>query len=113
MNRMLIVVPLMALMLTACVVSPTGDGRLVVAPALPVIVELGTEPYYQQGGYHYYYNNNRWTYAQSRSGPWVELPRDHYPRETRFKGRSYEHRADGRGADQNRDGRDRDGRDQR
>ena len=107
MYRSLIVVPLMALVLTACTVTPVGDGRLVVAPALPVVVHLGVEPYYQQSGYYYHYNNDRWTYAQARSGPWVDLPRSHYPNETRFKGRSYEHRKDGRGADHDRDGRDR------
>ena len=113
MYRMLIIVPLMSLLLTACRVTPAGGGSVVVAPALPVVVQLGTEPYYQQSGYHYYYNNDRWTYAQARSGPWQDLPRSHYPRETRFKGRSYEHRNDGRGADQDHDGRDRDGRDRR
>ena len=113
MYRMLIIVPLMSLLLTACTVTPAGGGSVVVAPALPVVVQLGTEPYYQQSGYHYHYSNDRWTYAQARSGPWQDLPRSHYPRETRFKGRSYEHRNDGRGADQDHDGRDRDGRDRR
>jgi len=89
MYRMLIVVPLTALLLTACVVTPADYGPgYVVAPALPLIVELGVEPYYYQHGYHYYYNNNRWSYSNSRSGPWVDLPRSHYPRETRFRGSS-------------------------
>lgn len=103
MNRMLIVAPLAALLLSvsACIVAPAHRGPgMVVAPALPMIVELDVEPYYYQGGYYYYYDNNLWRYSNSRSGPWTDLPRSHYPRETRFKGR------DGRGRDQDHDRRD-------
>jgi hypothetical protein len=86
MYRMLVVAPLTALVLTACVVEPAHYGsRLVVAPALPLVVELGVEPYYYQGGYHYYYNNGNWRYSRARSGPWVDLPRSHYPKEIRRK----------------------------
>lgn len=96
MNRMLIIMPLMALLLAACVVAPADRGYgLVVAPALPLIVELGAEPYYYQSGYYYYYNNNRWSYSNARSGPWMDLPRNRYPREIRFKGG-----VDGRGRGQ-------------
>ena len=103
MDRMLIVAPLTALLLTACVVAPAPYGSgLVVAPALPLIVELGAEPYYYQGGYHYYYNNDRWSYSHSRSGPWIDLPRSHYPKEIRRRGG-----ADDRGRDQGRDRRER------
>jgi len=99
MYRMLIVVPLTALMLNACVVSPDRHGHgMVVAPALPVVVELDVEPYYYQSGYYYYYDNNNWRYSNAKTGPWMDLPRSHYPRETRFKGRP-----GGRGGDQNRD----------
>jgi hypothetical protein len=93
MNKSLLAAPLAALLLSACVVAPTGRGHEVglgigiTVPALPLIVELGSEPYYSQGGYVYYYENNRWRYAQSRSGPWVELPRSHYPKETRYRER--------------------------
>jgi hypothetical protein len=79
---------------------------MVVAPALPLVVELGAEPYYYQGGYHYYYDNNRWSYSNSRSGPWTDLPRSHYPKETRFKGRG-DGRGEGRGEGQDHDRRDR------
>jgi hypothetical protein len=58
-------------------------GVTIVVPALPLIVELGTEPYYYQQGYHYYYNNQRWSYSQSRTGPWMDLPQSHYPKEIR------------------------------
>jgi hypothetical protein len=103
MSRMLIVASLTALVLSACVVEPVGRGPgMVVAPALPLIVELGVEPYYYHQGYHYHYYNNSWRYSNSRSGPWADLPRSHYPKETRFKGR-----ADGRGGDRDRDRRDR------
>ena len=102
MYRMLIVAPVTALVLAACVVAPAHHGSgLVVAPALPLIVELGAEPYYFQGGYHYYYHNDRWSYSNSRSGPWMDLPRSHYPREIRRRDG-----ADGRSRDQGRDNRE-------
>lgn len=107
---------LSALLLSACVVAPPGrGGAVVVAPALPVVVELGVEPFYFYGGFHYYYDNSRWSYSRSRSGPWVELPRSHYPRETRLRGRD-DRRDDDRGRrdrddrDDRRRDRDRDGR---
>ena len=107
MYKMLIVIPFTALLLSGCVVTPVD--RVVVAPALPVIVEFDTEPYYYQQGYYYYYHDNYWRYSQSRSGPWVELPRSHYPKEIRYKGRG-----DGRGRDRDRDrDHDRDHRDRR
>ncbi|MBK7473062.1 MAG: hypothetical protein IPI73_23005 [Betaproteobacteria bacterium] len=104
MRRLLIVAPLAALLLTGCVVMPAGPGPgFVVAPPLPLILELGVEPFYFQHGYHYYYNNNRWSYSNSRSGPWADLPRSHYPREVRPRGGD-----DGRGRGPDRDGRRRD-----
>lgn len=104
MYRMLIVAPLMALLLTACVVAPAdrGYGGVVVAPALPLIVELGVEPYYYHSGFHYYYNNDRWSYSRSRSGPWSDLPRSHYPKEIRRRGGD-----DDRGRGQGHDRRER------
>jgi hypothetical protein len=104
MYKMLILAPLTVLLLAACVVAPAhhhGTG-LVVAPALPLIVELGAEPYYYQGGYHYHYNNDRWSYSNSRLGPWMDLPRSHYPKEIRFRDG-----ADRRGRDQGHDRRER------
>lgn len=101
------IAPLAALLLSACVVAPAGrGGAVVMAPALPVVVELGIEPFFYYGGFHYFYDNSRWSYAKSRSGPWIELPRSHYPRETRFRDRD-DRRGDGR------DRRDRDDRDDR
>ena len=75
---------------TACVVMPAGRGRgpgVVIVPPLPSIVVLEQEPYYYQSGYYYYYHNNNWSYSKTRSGPWEDLPRGHYPKEIRFKGR--------------------------
>ena len=73
--------------LPGCFVAPgPPEYEVDVAPPLPAVVELDAEPYYVHGGYHYYYHDNRWQYARSRGGPWRELPRSHWPRETRFRG---------------------------
>lgn len=102
MYKPLVAASLTALLLSACVVAPAGRGPgMVVVPALPLVVELGAEPYYYQSGYYYFYDNNRWRYSNSRTGPWADLPRSHYPRETRFK-----HRPDGQRGDDDRDRRD-------
>jgi len=101
---LLIVTSLAALLLSACIVAPADRGSRMVVTPLPVVVELGVEPYYYQGGYHYHYDNNRWRYSNSRSGPWTDLPKSHYPKETKFKGRD-----GGRGGDHDRgNGRGRD-----
>lgn len=113
MYKKLIIVPFMALVLSACVVSPNHSRAVVVAPALPVVVELGAEPYYYQSGYYYYYDNDNWRYSNSKTGPWTNLPRSHYPRETRFKGHSGDRGRDNRrdhdnrGRDNDHDNRDR------
>ena len=111
MFKTLIVAPLAAFLLSSCVVAPAEYGpEVVVAPALPLIVELDVEPFYYQRGYHYYYSNNSWRYSNSRSGPWTDLPRSHYPKETRFKGRADARRGDrddGRRGDRDNDRRDR------
>jgi hypothetical protein len=84
--RMVFVALFTSFMLTACVLSPGPGGYGVeVAPPLPAIVELNAEPYYYQSGYHYFYQNDRWHYSKARSGPWTELPRSHWPKETRHK----------------------------
>lgn len=84
MSKMLILTPLTALLLSACVVAPAyRPSGVVVAPALPLIVEIDVEPYYYQHGYYYYYNNRRWSYSNSKSGPWMDLPESHYPKEIR------------------------------
>lgn len=74
----------------SCAVSFGPHGAsIAIAPPLPLSVEL-VDPYYVHGGYHYYYHSDRWYYSQSGGGPWIDLPRDRYPREVRYKGKSYE-----------------------
>lgn len=108
MNKSLLALPLAALLLSACVVAPAGRGPAVgigvglAVPALPLVVELSGDGYYVQGGYTYYYDNDRWRYAQSRSGPWVDLPRSHYPRETRYRDRDRSDRRDDGDRDRDR-----------
>ena len=85
-NKMLYGALLAALLLPACVMAPGHRGPD-VAPPLPVVVELHLEPYYLHRGFYYYYHDHRWSYSRSRSGPWKALPREHYPREVRFKDR--------------------------
>lgn len=90
MNKALIIAPLTALLMSACVVAPADRGRGgvevgVSVPVLPLVVELGPERYYAYGGYTYYYDNDHWRYARSRNGPWIDLPRSHYPREIRYR----------------------------
>jgi hypothetical protein len=77
---------LATLLLPGCVVAPAPGPDYVVAPALPVIVELDVVPYFY-GGYYYYYRHpdRRWIYSHDKHGPWKELPRDRYPREIRYK----------------------------
>jgi hypothetical protein len=90
-----------ALLLSACVVAPR-HGAYVVAPPLPVVVEMDVVPYYHSGFYyHYYHDNRRWTYSRSKAGPWYELPRDRYPREIRYRDRG-QYRDRDRGADRDR-----------
>jgi hypothetical protein len=93
--------------LTACLVSPgpSNYGGVTVSP-LPAIVVLGADPYYYQNGYYYYYNNNNWRYSQSRSGPWTNLPRSHWPKEIRHRDKNYNQnwdRNDDRGRDYRQD----------
>jgi hypothetical protein len=98
MHRTLYAALLAALLLPACYVAPAHRHDYVVAPALPVVVELGVTPYYHGGFYYnYHHRDHRWTYSRDRAGPWKDLPRDRYPREVRY--RDY----DGRDRDRDRD----------
>ena len=88
MKGLWLAVPLGVFLFVGCMVGPGPRGSgMVVVPALPSIVVLEEEPYYYQSGYHYHYQNDRWFYSNARRGPWMELPRDRYPKEVRFKGR--------------------------
>lgn len=102
-DKMLYGALLSALLLPACVVAPGHHGRE-VAPALPVVVELHLEPYYfHRGFYYYFHDDHHWSYSRSRGGPWTALPREHYPKEVRFKDRRDWGRDRGRDDDRDRD----------
>ena len=76
---------LATLLCSACAITTGPRGAsFAILPPLPLVVEL-EDPYYAYGGYHYYYNNDQWYYSRSRGGPWVDLPRDRYPKEVRYK----------------------------
>ncbi len=95
MKGILPAVLLAVFLLGACAVRTGYRGEAVIVPALPSIVILEDEPYY--------YHDNRWSYSESRGGPWMALPRDRYPGETRFKGRGGERgRGDERGRGEKR-----------
>jgi len=89
MKKLSLALLLAALLCAACIMTagPHGAG-IAIAPPLPIVVELN-DPYYEHGGYHYYHNNDQWYYSQSRGGPWVNLPRDRYPKEVRYKGQGH------------------------
>ena len=110
MKRLSIAVLFAGILLAGCMVGHGYRGSAtVVVPALPSVVVLETEPYYFYSGYHYHYQNDRWYYSNARSGPWVELPRDRYPKEVRFKGRDHDRgRGDERGRGEKRGHDDRD-----
>jgi hypothetical protein len=102
MNKVILPVLAAGLLLAACAVHEHGGyygggygGEVVVAPALPDIVILETDPYYYHSGHHYHYRNNAWYWSKSRSGPWKELPRDRWPKETRWKGNHHDERERG------------------
>ena len=86
MYKKLFMAALVAPLLTACVIDPHYPySEVGVVPVLPPLVEIGPSPYYLYGGFVYLYDNDRWVYSRSRSGPWTALPRDHYPREIRYR----------------------------
>ena len=85
-----VIVPVLSIfLLSACMVAPRHGGGLEVIPILPVVVEIGSDDYYTHDGYHYYHTNDRWYYSSSRDGRRSELPRSHWPRETRRRGGDY------------------------
>ncbi len=56
-----------AAMLSGCLVVPGRHGKpMLLAPPLPALVVLESEPYYVQSGYHYHYQNDNWYYSKSR-----------------------------------------------
>ena len=85
-SKRIVFVGLLAGFISAgCLMVPGPRGGVSIVPILPPVVVLGPEPYYVQGEYYYYYRDNGWYYSRSRGGPWLNLPRDHYPREVRYR----------------------------
>ena len=88
--RSKVMVPVISiLLLSACMVAPRPGGGLEVVPMLPTIVEDDSDNYYAHDGYHYFYNNDRWYYSSTRNGQRSELPRSHWPKETRRRGEEH------------------------
>ena len=86
-SKVKVMVPLFSiLLLSACMVTTRRGGGLEVIPILPTIVEVDSDNYYAHGGYHYFYDNERWYYSSTRNGQRSELPRTHWPKETRRRG---------------------------
>ena len=103
MKKILLLVGLMILMFSACVVAPAhrGEGGILIAPALPAVVELNyPDDFYFYSDYYYQYRDKDWYYSHEKKGPWQHLPQDRHPREVRFKHGSEDR---DRGWDQNRD----------
>jgi hypothetical protein len=89
MNNKVIALAFSTFILTSCMVRSTPGGGVEVIPILPTVVELDmdvAEPYYEHNGYHYFYTNQRWYYSSTRNGDRRELPKSHWPRETRRRG---------------------------
>lgn len=86
MRRILLTAAFGLSILAGCIVysGPQGSG-VVVAP-LPAVVELDIDPFYfYRGFYYHYHDDHHWSYSPHREGPWKELPRGHYPKETKWK----------------------------
>lgn len=77
------------LLFSACMVATRPGGGIEIIPFLPAIVEVDDDSYYSQDGYHYFYTDDRWYYSNTRDGRRTELPRSHWPRETRRRGRGH------------------------
>ncbi len=69
--------------------DPYYSPGIVVVPALPYTVDLYSQPYYNYHGYFYFYDNQHWYYSMTPGGQWVELPRTHWPHDTRWKGHHF------------------------
>lgn len=71
------------LVLSGCMVTTRPGGGVEFIPILPALVEVDMDDHYYHNNYHYFYSNERWYYSNARDGRRVELPRSHWPRETR------------------------------
>ena len=87
MKKRFLIIIVMAFMSVSCVTTVGHRGSYVaIAPPLPVTVEsVDPYSYYTYGGFYYYYHGDRWYYSRSKSGRWIDLPRNHYPKGLKFK----------------------------
>lgn len=76
---------------------------VVEVPVLPPEVILVKRPYYAHRGHHYYWHEGDrvWLYSKSRRGPWHRLPRSHYPKKFKYRGKWHEENGH-RGRDRDR-----------
>lgn len=96
MKRTVFVALLGSVLLAGCLV-PGRDGLVLIPPPLPAIVELDLEPFYFHSGYYYrYYDDRHWAYSRAKDGPYLDLPRDRYPNDVRWKSKGHD-RGRGRG----------------
>ena len=94
MIKMVIGILIYAFLVSGCALHFLGGpegGSLVIVPALPLTVELDNDQYFVQNGYYYSYRSDIWFYSESRQGPWLRLPRSHYPKEVRYRRRDMRH----------------------
>jgi len=112
MNKPVVGALLFAFFISGCSIGflgRHGEGEVVIVPALPVTVEIDTDQPYYQNGYYYSRRGDVWYYSTSQEGPWRHLPRDHYPKEVRYKNHDNqshdEHNQDGQGHDRHDDNR--------
>lgn len=73
---------------------PGGESDVsivVTVPALPSVVVMERDPYYQHQGYYYYYKQDQWYYSKSKRGPWRDLPRSRYAKEVKYKGKHWKY----------------------
>ena len=97
MKTKMVVSLISAFLIAGCAIGFRGGhrgGSLVIVPALPVTVELDAEQYYYQNGYYYQYQGSTWLYSESRQGPWMPLPRSHYPKRIHYRGHDERHYED-------------------
>ena len=104
MKKILMVTIFSALLFGGCAIGLRGGshGQLIIAPALPVVVDLDADNYYVGNGYYYVFRNDVWFYSDSREGPWDRLPKSHYPHEVRGHNQGQGHDRD-QGPDRGRD----------
>jgi len=70
---------------------------VVIVPPLPMTVALDDRGQYYQDGYYYHHRGRAWVYSESDHGPWMRLPRNHYPKNFHYKNHDHGNRWHDRG----------------